>query len=74
MMSASFNRQPVKAMFTDSLLVTPPSLERLTTLLSDASIDAGWAAKVPQDQLLAEAEQSLGLAWLAIQAYRGAMQ
>ena len=71
-MSGSVARpSPLRPLFQDSLLVIPPSEELLCDLLSTASIDAGWAAKVPNDELLAEAETSLGKAYRAVTAYRG---
>lgn len=72
-MSASFHRPspPVRQMFVDSLMVTPPSKERLGELLSKASSDAGWAAWAMTDDLLDEAEASLGAAYLALQSFRG---
>jgi hypothetical protein len=71
-MSGSFARPiPLRAQLVKSLLVTPPTEEQLCDLLSIASIDAGWAAKVPNDELLAEAEDSVGRAYRALVAFRG---
>ena len=71
-MTASFYRPaPVRDQFIDSLLVIPPSEELLCDLLKTASTDAGWAAFAPNDELLAEAETSLGKAYRAVVAFRG---
>lgn len=72
-MSASFARpSPTKQAIVDSLLITPPqSLEHVTDALKAASIDAGWAANVPTDEMLEEAELSLGRAYRAVVAWRG---
>ena len=81
-MSASFYRPaPVRQQLIDSLLVTPPDLIELGGVLSDASINSAWAAEgverarrrcePPDDDMLAEAETSLGKAYRAVVAFRG---
>jgi hypothetical protein len=72
-MSGSFYRPSVaRQQIVDSLLVTPPrSLEDVTDALKAASIDAGWAANVPTDEMLEEAELSLGRAYRAVRDWRG---
>ena len=72
-MSGSFHRpSSTRQQIVDSLLIVPPqSLEDVIDALRDASIEAGWAASVPTDKLLEEAELSLGRAYRAVVAWRG---
>lgn len=82
-MSASFNRpSPVRAQIVDSLMITPPTPERLHELLSDVSRICGWTAyavsptpgagfAAPDREMLDEAEEALILAYTAVYAMRG---
>ena len=85
-MSASFSRPkpttPVKGQIIDSLMITPPTPERLHELLSDASRICGWAAYAVSPapaagysdldaELQAEVEEALILAYTAVYAMRG---
>lgn len=82
-MSASFNRpSPVRAQIVDSLMITPPTPERLHELLSDVSRICGWTAYAvsptpgagfahPDREMLDEAEEALILAYTAVYAMRG---
>lgn len=83
-MSASYSRpSPVRAQLVDSLMFgDAPTPQRLHDLLAKASTEAGWAAWAiqpapdagcsvdPDDELLAEAEDAIFKAYLAIYAYR----
>lgn len=83
-MSASFSRPKptTKSMVIDSLMITPPTPERLHELLSDVSRICGWTAYAvspapgagysePDREMLDEAEEALILAYTAVYAMRG---
>ena len=84
-MSASYHRPkptPVKGQVIDSLMMTPPTPERLHELLSDVSRICGWTAYAvspapeagfarPDREMLDEAEEALILAYTAVYAMRG---
>jgi hypothetical protein len=71
-MSGSFARPSVaRQQIVDSLLITPPSFEQVIDALQIASIDAAYAANVPTDELMKDAELSLGKAYRAVRDWRG---